>query len=85
MNTLAVVRALARYGPDTAEIREGMKDLLAARIDVIWSLGLSEPSNTDQRAMKTGFGLQWKRWLRQFELSSPAMIRNGLLSPVLRT
>ena len=55
MNILAVDRALARYGPETGEIREGMKDLLAARIDAIWSHGLSEPSNTDPRPMKTGF------------------------------
>lgn len=55
MNILAVDRALARYGPETGEIREGMKDLVAARIDAIWSHGLSEPSNTDQRFMKTGF------------------------------
>ena len=39
MNILAVDRALARYGPETGEIREGMKDLLAARIDAIWSHG----------------------------------------------
>ena len=55
MNILAVDRALARYGPETGEIREGMKDLLAARIDAIWSHGLSEPIKTDQRSMKTGF------------------------------
>jgi hypothetical protein len=55
MNILAVDPALARYGPDTGEIREGMKDLLAARIDAIWSHGLTEPSNTDQRPMKTVF------------------------------
>lgn len=53
MNILAVDRALARYGSETGEIREGMKDLLAARIDAIWSHGLSEPGN--QSPMKTGF------------------------------
>ena len=49
MNILAVDRVLARYGPETAEIRKGLKDLVAARIDAIWSHGLSEPSNIDQR------------------------------------
>ncbi len=53
MNILVVDRALARYGSETGEIREGMKDLLTARIDAIWSHGLSEPSN--QSPMKTGF------------------------------
>ena len=55
MNLLAVDRALARYGPESGEIREGMKDLIAARIDAIWSHGVSELSNTDHRLEKTGF------------------------------
>ena len=50
MNIMAVDRALARYGPETGEIREGLKDLVAARIEAIWSHGLSEPSTR-----KTGF------------------------------
>lgn len=42
MNILAVDRALARYGPETGDIRKGMKELLGARIEAIWSHGLSE-------------------------------------------
>src|SRR5262245_57662617 len=52
MNILAVDRVLARYGPDTSDIRKGMKELLAARIDAIWSHGLSEGSG---REPKTAF------------------------------
>ena len=52
MNILAVDRVLARYGSETAEIRKGLKDLLAARIDAIWSHGLSEPSSMNQRPSK---------------------------------
>jgi hypothetical protein len=55
ISILAVDRALARYGPETHDLRQGMKDLLAARIDAIWSRGLSEPSNTEPGLMKTGF------------------------------
>ena len=55
MNILAVDRVLARYGSETAEIRKGLKDLLAARIDAIWSHGLSEPSRMNQRPSKAGF------------------------------
>ena len=48
LNILAVDRVLARYGPETGDIRKGLKDLLAARIDAIWSGGLSpEPVNKE--------------------------------------
>ena len=82
MNTLAVDRALARYGPETGEIREGMKDLLAARIDAIWSFGLSEPSN--QSPMKTGFA-SVEEVAEGIQLSSLTMIRKtGCPVPVLQ-
>jgi hypothetical protein len=42
INILALDRALARYGPETGEIRKSVQDLLAARIEAIWSEGLSD-------------------------------------------
>jgi hypothetical protein len=56
LNILAVDRVLARYGPETGEIRQGLKDLVAARIDAIWSHGQSvELGRRDQQPTKTGF------------------------------
>src|SRR5215467_14616036 len=56
LNILAVDRVLARYGPETGEIRKGLKDLLAARIDAIWSHDQSvELGKRDQPPTKTGF------------------------------
>ena len=56
LNILAVDRVLARYGPETGEIRQSLKDLVAARIDAIWSHGQSvELGRRDQQPTKTGF------------------------------
>ncbi|BFU94047.1 MAG: hypothetical protein NTNFB02_07690 [Nitrospira sp.] len=55
MNILAVDRALARYGSETGVIREGLKELVAARIDAIWSHDLSESGHMDQRPVKISF------------------------------
>ena len=53
LNVLAVDRVLARYGAETGEIRKGMKDLVAARIDAIWSHGQSpELGDRDQQSTK---------------------------------
>src|SRR5262245_39876920 len=52
MNILAVDRVLARYGPETSDIRKGMKELLATRVDAIWSHGLSKGSG---RELKPAF------------------------------
>src|SRR4029453_16523677 len=49
MNILALDRVLASYGPETRDIRKGVKELLGARIDAIWSHGLSDSRNTDHR------------------------------------
>ena len=44
---LALDRALARYGPETAEIRVALKQAVGARIDEIWPQGPSKPANRD--------------------------------------
>jgi hypothetical protein len=42
INILALDRALARYGPETDEIRKRIQDMIGVRINAIWSQGLSE-------------------------------------------
>ncbi|MBP1749686.1 MAG: hypothetical protein H6Q52_2225 [Deltaproteobacteria bacterium] len=44
---LALDRALARYGPETAEIRTALKQMLGTRIDMIWPQGSIRPVNLD--------------------------------------
>ena len=44
---LALDRVLARYGPETGEIREGLQRAVGARIDMIWPQGSSKPANLD--------------------------------------
>ncbi len=45
---LTLDRVLARYGPETGEIRAAMKDALARRIDMIWPQGPSRLAQPDQ-------------------------------------
>jgi hypothetical protein len=47
VEVLALDRVLARYGSETGEIRKGLQDGLAARIDTIWPQGSSKPANLD--------------------------------------
>ena len=51
---LALDRTLARYGPETAEIRTALKHAVGARIDMIWPHGSSKPANLD--LMSSGAG-----------------------------
>lgn len=44
---LALDRALARYGPETAEIRQGMRREVGGRIEMIWPRDSSEPVSLD--------------------------------------
>ena len=53
---LALDRTLARYGPETAEIRTALKHAVGARIDMIWPHGSSKPANLD--LMRSGAGSQ---------------------------
>ena len=47
MDVLALDRLLARYGPETREIREALKQAVARRIDLIWPQGSSRPAQLD--------------------------------------
>ena len=44
---LALDRVLARYGPETGEIRKGLKQAIGARIDMVWPQGPSKPADLD--------------------------------------
>ena len=44
---LALDRALARYGPETAEIRMALKQAIGARIEMIWPQRSSRPASLD--------------------------------------
>ncbi len=44
---LTLDRLLARYGPETRELREAFKDAVARRIDMIWPQGSSRPAQLD--------------------------------------
>ena len=44
---LALDRILVRYGPETAEIREGLKHAVGERIDMIWPNDSSQPVGID--------------------------------------
>jgi hypothetical protein len=44
---LALDRALARYGPETGEIRKGLRRAVGTRIDMIWPQGSSKPADLD--------------------------------------
>jgi hypothetical protein len=46
-NVLSLDRALARYGPETARIREALKRVVADRIDTIWPRGQSGQAQPD--------------------------------------
>lgn len=44
---LSIDRSLARYGPETGEIREGLRSAVGARIDMIWPPDSSKPAVLD--------------------------------------
>ncbi len=44
---LTLDRFLARYGPETSELRADIKDAVARRIDMIWPQGSSRPAQLD--------------------------------------
>jgi hypothetical protein len=47
MQLLALDRGLARYGPDTQEIRKGLKEALSERIDAVWPSDSSKVASLD--------------------------------------
>ena len=50
---LALDRVLARYGSETAEIRQGLQHVVGARIDTLWPQGSSKPANLDPMSSGT--------------------------------
>ena len=46
-DVLTLDRLLARYGPETRELREAFKDAVARRIDMVWPQGSSRPAQLD--------------------------------------
>ena len=44
---LTLDRLLARYGPETSELRADFKDAVARRIDMVWPQGSSRPAQLD--------------------------------------
>jgi len=59
VNILALDRVLARYGPETGDIRKELQQLLEARIDTVWPQGSSERAKQDP--MKSGAALAAER------------------------
>lgn len=47
VDILTLDRVLARYGPETSEIRGGLQHIVASRIDMIWPQGSSQPAQLD--------------------------------------
>ena len=47
IEVLVLDRVLARYGPETGEIRKGLQHMIEARIDMIWPQDSSNPTNLD--------------------------------------
>jgi Protein of unknown function (DUF4239) len=54
IDILVLDRTLARYGPETAEIRKSMQRIVGARIDMIWPKDSSKVANLDP--MRSGNG-----------------------------
>ena len=55
-NILALDRTLARYGPETNEIRRALQQALRARIDTIWPQDSSKPIDLDPMRAVTRAG-----------------------------
>ena len=47
VDILTLDRVLARYGPETREIRGTLQHIIASRIDMIWPQGSSQPAQMD--------------------------------------
>jgi hypothetical protein len=56
IDVLALDRVLARYGPETGEIRTGLKHAVGARIEMVWPHGSSKPANLDP--IRSGSGAE---------------------------
>ena len=58
IGVLALDRALARYGPETGEIRKNLKHAVGVRIDMIWPPGSSKPADLDPMRSGAGSGTE---------------------------
>ena len=58
INILALDRVLARYGPETGEIRKELQQLLEVRIDTVWPQGSSERAKQDPMKSGAAFGAE---------------------------
>lgn len=47
VEALTLDRVLARYGPETAQIRSDLQQALGSRVDMIWPQGASKPAKLD--------------------------------------
>jgi hypothetical protein len=54
VEVLTLDRILARYGPETGEIRAAMRHALALRIDTIWGQDSSRPAQPDPSELMRG-------------------------------
>ena len=54
VEVLTLDRVLARYGPETGVIRQGLQRAVGARVDMIWPQGASKPANLDPMRSGTG-------------------------------
>jgi|MudIll2142460700_1097286.scaffolds.fasta_scaffold238495_1 hypothetical protein len=59
IDVLVFDRVLARYGPETGEIRKGLRHALEVRIDLIWPRGSPPPANLD--VMRSELGMEAER------------------------
>jgi hypothetical protein len=55
---LTLDRLLARYGPETREIRTGLKHTIGARIEMIWPQESSKPASLDPSHSGAGSGAE---------------------------
>jgi hypothetical protein len=58
IDILALDRVLARYGPETGEIRTDLKHLIGARLEMIWPQGSSRSANLDPIRSGRGSGAE---------------------------
>ena len=54
MDILTLDRLLARYGPETGEIRGALQHAVASRIDMIWPQSSSEPARLEPSVEASG-------------------------------
>lgn len=59
IDILTLDRFLARYGPETGEIRNGLQRAIGVRVDMIWPQESSKPANLDP--MRSGAAAEAER------------------------